>query len=234
MNKEDVDSVVAERDELRIRVEAQSSEIGELRHVNASQTSAVESYEAMRLDLVVANKRIGHLEALLDETKRRVALLDKSNYDTTTESDALRADMRLLQQELGSKSLEVSNFNTALQQLQKERDAWMRQSTEDKERQISSIREEFELHHKKNEATWLTRVDEQREAVALRSQDCQDESLLRRKAELELNAEKRRMQKTLQSALFQLQNSQEGVVDKTLIANLVVSYFQRKRLMIEE
>ena len=56
-----------------------------------------------------------------------------------------------------------------------------------------------------------------------------DEALLRRKAELDMNAEKRRMQKTLEGAVAQLRNSQADVVDRTLISNLIISYFKRKR-----
>jgi hypothetical protein len=33
----------------------------------------------------------------------------------------------------------------------------------------------------------------------------------------------------LESALGQLRNSQEDVVDRALVANLIVSYFQRRR-----
>ena len=56
-----------------------------------------------------------------------------------------------------------------------------------------------------------------------------DEMLFRRKAEIDMNTEKRRMAKTLDSALKQLQNSREDVVDRALIANLIVNYFHRNR-----
>ena len=56
-----------------------------------------------------------------------------------------------------------------------------------------------------------------------------EDALHRRKMELDLIAEKKKMQRTLEDALRGLKNSQEDVVDRTLIANLIVSYFQRKR-----
>jgi hypothetical protein len=60
-------------------------------------------------------------------------------------------------------------------------------------------------------------------------QQLSDEALKRRKFQYDMNMEKKRMQKTLEDALIQLKNSQEDVVDRTLISNLIVSYFQRKR-----
>ena len=47
-------------------------------------------------------------------------------------------------------------------------------------------------------------------------------------AEMDLNTEKRQMQQTLQTALSQLK-SQDDVVDRILLSNLLVSYFQRRK-----
>ncbi len=56
-----------------------------------------------------------------------------------------------------------------------------------------------------------------------------DEQLLRRRMEIEIAAEKRKMQNALEAAITQLQNSQTDAVDRTLIANLLVSFFKRNR-----
>ena len=45
---------------------------------------------------------------------------------------------------------------------------------------------------------------------------------------MDLNTEKRHMQQTLQTALSQLK-SQDDVVDRILLSNLLVSYFQRRK-----
>ena len=45
---------------------------------------------------------------------------------------------------------------------------------------------------------------------------------------MDLNTEKRQMQQTLQTALSQLK-SQGDVVDRILLSNLLVSYFQRRK-----
>jgi hypothetical protein len=56
--------------------------------------------------------------------------------------------------------------------------------------------------------------------------------LIRRRLELEFNNEKKKMQSTLELTISQLNNSQKEVIDKSLIANLVVSYFKKKRLSL--
>ena len=56
--------------------------------------------------------------------------------------------------------------------------------------------------------------------------------LTRRRLELEFNNEKKKMQSTLELTIHQLNNSQKDVIDKSLIANLVVSYFKKKRFCI--
>ncbi len=57
----------------------------------------------------------------------------------------------------------------------------------------------------------------------------EEQELRLRKAEMDFNAEKRRVHKTLEGALSQLSNSQHDAVDRQLIANLIVSYFKRRR-----
>ena len=39
------------------------------------------------------------------------------------------------------------------------------------------------------------------------------------------------MQRTLENALAQLNNSQQQVIDRMLVANLIVQYFKRRRLV---
>ena len=65
-----------------------------------------------------------------------------------------------------------------------------------------------------------------RQAAELHSSD---QELYRRKAELEFNKEKKKLQQTLEKTLQQLNNSQQDVIDRKLMANLLVQYFKRRR-----
>jgi hypothetical protein len=56
-----------------------------------------------------------------------------------------------------------------------------------------------------------------------------EEEVSRRKLLMDCGAERARMQQTLDQALRQLQNSREDVVDRALVANLIVSYISRRR-----
>ena len=125
--------------------------------------------------------------------------------------------------------METGNLRDALQQVKRERAAWTSRNQDETERKLDALRKEHSLNLLEVEETWRVKQGEQEEAIKVSQQRWQDESLLRRKAEIELNTEKRKLKKTLDDTLSQLRNSQEDVVDRTLIANLVVAYFSRGR-----
>jgi hypothetical protein len=72
-------------------------------------------------------------------------------------------------------------------------------------------------------------LEEEQQRRAQLAIEQQDRELLLRKAELDFHNERRKMQRTLESALSQLNNSQAEVIDRMLVGNLIVSYFQRRR-----
>jgi hypothetical protein len=158
-----------------------------------------------------------------------VAELDKAKYDLLEKQETMRSDTLLLQQELDQRRLETDNLHNTLQQVKREHVAWKGRSQDDVERKLDAQRKDHEAALLEFEASWRQKIGEQEELIRLGNQRCQDEALLRRKAEIDLNAEKRKMKKTLDDTLAQLRNSQADVVDRTLLANLLVSYFKRGR-----
>jgi hypothetical protein len=180
-------------------------------------------------ELETLQKLNSRLEYGLEEAKRRVGELEKINYDLTEAQQGAKSDALLLQQEIDQRILETGNLRDALQQVKRERAAWTSRNQDETERKLDALRKEHSLNLLEVEETWRVKLGEQEEAIKVSQQRWQDESLLRRKAEIELNTEKRKLKKTLDDTLSQLRNSQEDVVDRTLIANLVVAYFSRGR-----
>ena len=82
-------------------------------------------------------------------------------------------------------------------------------------------------HEDSAKATAELQHERQRREYA--EQVASDQELLRRKAEMDYNRERRKIQSTLETTLSQLSNSQQDVVDRALMANLICSYFQRRR-----
>ena len=95
--------------------------------------------------------------------------------------------------------------------------------------QMKSKQMEYELNINEIKENWQVKLDMQNEQKLALERKVDDEALLRRKAEIDMNTEKRRMAKTLDAALLQLNNSREDVVDRAMIANLIVNYFHRNR-----
>ena len=82
---------------------------------------------------------------------------------------------------------------------------------------------------------WKQKLADAQDELHESKQRVEDEALLRRKAQIDLNNEKKKMQKSLEGTLAQLRNNQADVVDRALIANLVASYFEkgfRKEILV--
>ena len=60
-------------------------------------------------------------------------------------------------------------------------------------------------------------------------QQLEDEILIKKQLHINMNNEKQKLQKSIEHIIIQLQNSTKDVIDRTLISNLIVSYFQRNR-----
>ena len=224
-SRDDIGAVTAERDALRQQVAELQGEAQELEKMSSQASKA----DALSSELEGVKRQRDRAEAALDDAKRRVGELEKANYDLGEAQQAGRSDSLLLQQEIDQRRLETENLRDALQQLKREHAAWKSRNQDEVERRMDALRKEHEAGLLEAEAAWRLKLGELEEAVRLGQQREQDEALLRRKAEIDLNVEKRKLKKTLDDALLQLRNSQEDVVDRTLIANLVVAYFARGR-----
>lgn len=228
-SREDIDAITAERDALKAQVEELSSDSEELSRITSQNLSAVSKVDALESAMDASKKRIAFLEAAYDESKRRVAELEKQNYDLNDKQMAAGTDMLLLQQELNQRQQETENLHNTLASLQREHSVWKLRNQDEIERKMDALRKENDAVIIDIEASWQQKMIEKDELIRLGNQRYQDETLHRRKAEIDLNTEKRRMKKTLDETLSQLHNSQENVVDRALIANLIVSYFKRGR-----
>ncbi len=172
---------------------------------------------------------ISNLETKIQGLKQEISQLEKNAYDKSRELSTIRSDYALLQQDLDVRNQECANLKIALESLNKSHMIECRQITDRYTKKVNEL--ENSIRVKQEESNHQLQEDYNKlNALKIELENkLSDEMLLRRKMEIEVNSEKRKMQKTLESALTQLQNSREDVVDRTLVANLIVSYFQRKR-----
>merc|ERR1711998_926 len=99
----------------------------------------------------------------------------------------------------------------------------------DFDRRISELDSKHNNEIVEKDKLWEVKLKEVEMKLIHNEQLLQDAIILQRKAELDLQSEKRKMQKTVEGAIAQLRNTQEDVVERALVANLVVSYFNKKR-----
>lgn len=165
------------------------------------------------------------LEALLREKEG----LEQRVYELTMETDNLRSDTMIAKRESLQKSSELSNLHAALAAFERDNalsqrkmnDVWQQRLEESERRAQARLEAEI--------AMWMEKLREQEKVAREAQQRAQSEEVLRRKQSLDLTSERSKMQRTLDAALTQLQNSREDVVDRALVANLVASYISKKR-----
>ncbi len=228
-NRGEEENLLRERDELRTQCAAQQADIARLEKQLSSNTASSEQVVRLRAELSGALNKTAYLEQTLEDVKRQLGSLESAVYHKEAQLDVATADLQLLRQDLDQRGAEVRNLMEALSQIQAEKTAEVARCWRELEDRMAQFRIECDeqLASAASEWTDKLRIAEQRRLQA--EQQSEDERLFRRKAELDFNQEKRRVQSTLEGALQQLSTSQADVVDRTLIANLLVSYFRRRR-----
>jgi chromosome segregation ATPase len=201
----------------------------------ALMTSLAEQEELAKLvpdlqnELAHLQREFSRIDVSLNETKRYLAIREKELYDANTAVNVAQSEQRILQQELDYRAQEIRNLKGAISDMES-----------DYKHQLNILRSQAVEAEKGKEALTQTlaqqaeninqsKLHEMEQKYLKLKQDYDDQELMKRQFELEFNKEKKRMQGAVEEAVRQLQNSSQDVIDRPLIANLIVSYFQRKR-----
>jgi len=231
--REDTEAVVAERDDLLAKVAslqaAWTRDSQALVQYTQQAEHASESSGHLQYALQKVQSEYREAQISLQLLQAHAQELEKNNYDLNALCGALQADMLLLQQEAERRLLEVSNLHKAMQQMQHEQGGGLQRGEQERAQLLALADERHEAELARERCAWEQQLAAEKEEVRQIRQRAEDESLLRRKAQLDLNAEKRSMQATLENTLSQLRNSADDAVDRQLVANLFVSYLRKGR-----
>lgn len=169
------------------------------------------------------------LEDALRDNKRALAEKEQQCYDQLTTIDVLQAEQRLVQQEINLRTQEIDNLNDALAHIDQEH-ATQLQALRRQVQEIEASKEAYaqQMAAQQAEQWKASLVDAQRRTQAL-TQQCDDAELRHRQQQLQWAQEKQTLQRTLATTVESLQHSSRDVIDRTLMANLLVQYFQRKK-----
>lgn len=228
-NKGESDNAISERDELRSQCTALQAQVAGLEQQLRHLTGAEEAAAQLQAELAQAHGALGATERNLEAARRAVAQLEKDCYDRDSELEVTRSDILLVRQELDRRLVEVSNLNEAIHQVETERAYTVARLQKDLAEKVEQVRKAAESGQDQALSELRRQLDEEKGRRIKLEEASQDHELFHRKAELDFIKEKKKMQRTLENALAQLNNSQQQVIDRMLVANLIVSYFKRRR-----
>jgi hypothetical protein len=239
-NQENADTAIADRESQQNIIDLQLQELIELRVIKMKYHSSESEGNSIRakLDMLQSSvektkltnaSKISSLEDQLDETKRQLAQVEREKYEVESNLEASVSDVMIIRHDLALRNQELENLHKALNSLEKDYENKMRVIKNENQGKIDVIEQEW-LEKSKDEKDFLAQdVEFYKKKVEEIEEKCQDEILLRRKLEMDISAEKRKLNQTLELALNKLHHSQEDVVDRTLVKNLVVTYFRQRR-----
>lgn len=223
------ENAVAERDELKVLCASLQADVNRLERQVANISEHADSALFVKVELTQTVSALRAAEEALDDARRRIAQLERDCYYKDTELDVTRSDILLVRQELQQRCIEVSNLKDALSQVTEESTFKSSRFQRELNEKLDDTRRQADLQLKLVEEEWHLKLQDEVSKRIIIEQTSQDRELLLRKAEMDFSKEKVKMQRTLEGALAQLSNSQRDVIDRTLVANLIVSYFKRKR-----
>lgn len=219
--------------------ESVQNELQHLRVMNNQLIKDLEEHQRLlkrfdNYDAIVQERERLHVqcqqfESYISEMKLHQALIEKDLYAKSTSNDILQSELKMMKQDLTQRMEEVNNLQDAIEQIQADHKHELShyKNLINEAQKLAQVQQEIkELKQRDELENQLKDLD--LENKKLREQ-CEDQVLLRRQIELSFHQEKRKMQQSLEQLMAQMKNSTHDVIDRTLISNLIVSYFQRRR-----
>jgi chromosome segregation ATPase len=228
-SKGESDNAIAERDELRAQCAALQAEVSSLQEALRSRTVAEATVAQLRSEMGALAASLSTSERNLDAARRALAQREKECYDKDAELEVTRSDMLIARQELERRLVEVRNLQEAVSQVESEKAFVTSRFQRDLAEKIDACKRANEAERGQTVAQLQAELETERERRLKLEGSTQDYELFYRKAEMDFAQEKKKMQRTLEHALQQLNNSESQVIDRMLVANLIVSYFKRRR-----
>lgn len=228
-NQESADTAQADRESYQSTIASQQRELDTLRGAQRQLLLAESARDSAVRSSSLLGAEVSALEDRLEEAVRQAARQESRAYEAESRLEAAQSAELILRHDLSLRTLELENLHAALSSIEKECESRVRGVRNEHQKKILSLEEEWHERSESEKEALLQDADFYRQKVQLAEERAQDEVLLRRRLEMDMSAEKRRLSGALEEALHRLQHSQEDVVDRTLVKNLVVTYFRQKR-----
>lgn len=175
--------------------------------------------------------RLSSITSLYQSTHRQLSERERMIYDLESKLESNSSDLKVTQQELSSRLQELENLHHVISSMEKESNHALQRHEDLWKEKMSCLESELQVKFLNDSQVLQCKYHEQTQEIHRLQQQLEDEKLLKRKFEIEMISEKKKLHTTLQHALNQLQNSQNDSIDRLLIKNLILRYFQQKRFL---
>jgi hypothetical protein len=213
-----------------------SKENSELKSFKEQYQTIQTSYSLLMNENNLIKKQFSHLQEEISKYENKINsfssdLLQKEQiiYEKNNIIDNLQYEEKLLKKTIDNYSLEIDNLKNIIGEYERnsfsEISAW-------KKKYYDLLSTQEQLMEKKKEEIQIEvnrTIQQMQEEKQRLTKDIEEKELIIKYIQQENNKEKGALQRNMEKTLKQLQNTSSNVIDKTLIANLIVSYFQRRR-----
>ena len=226
---DEAESALQELVQLRATHQSQSGQFKDLQAQLSQAESQVSALLPLKAEAEHLRPEIKRLEAALVESRRQISLLERELFEKNSALEVSQADALLIRKDLEQRNIEVQNLQEAISNVQADATHEVQVAQRRATDTVEALKREQAKALVGKDESWMKEVDIEKQRCLQVEQKCHEHDLFRRKAEIDFNNEKFKMQKSLEAAVNQLSRSESDVVDRLLIANLIVSYFKRKR-----
>lgn len=234
VNKDENDTILAERNQFREQCEQLTVEIDRVREQQRAESEAATGAYVAQLQASLQASQASQEDLLRSSSELQAAfdVVEKQHHDACQELEALSADHVIAQQDLRNREQELANMMSIVANVEGDSRAAAARLVREHEARVTAL--EAGAAEALLEKTSACEAQLEIAGVSLKElgDKLEIEQLLRRKAEVEMRREKKRMEATVETALRQLKNTNmEEVVDRTLIANLITTYVEQRRFV---
>jgi hypothetical protein len=196
-------------------VQLQTQQLTDLQHLQ-------EIYQQLTMDYK-------QVDQTLQDMKIYTMNKEKQLYDQIVQFDHLQSEYKLSKQEAHLLQQELSNLKDGISVLESDYKHKLyiakQQYLELQDKQQAIIQEEIQNYEMKHQIM-IQQWKEKWQDLQLMYDDA---LLVNRQQHVIYEQEKIKLQASLQQVITQFQNSTQDVIDRTLMSNLILSYFQRNK-----
>jgi uncharacterized protein (DUF3084 family) len=198
-------------------------------HFLIENQSLLNDFNLLQDQLKKLQQEYNSREAFLVQQSTEIMTKQQLLYEKDKIIENHKFEEKFQKKSVENSLMEISNLKEIINNYENS----FQNETKEWKRKYHELLKEKELFQKEMEAKYQNDVNSLKTELGKEKQaltnTIQEKDLSMKHLQQQINKEKQLLQKNMENVIFQMQNTNSNVVDKQLIGNLIVSYFQRKR-----